>query len=94
MEKTIWLVTFLFYFLKNDVFIEEEDNPLEKVVIVEEELGDNGNLEDLPKLVFMGKECGNLKVLADGGDLTRNNNFRKSYVLQASRCPLRDGFHQ
>ena len=33
---------------KNHLFIEEEDNPLEKVVIVEEELDGIGNLEDLP----------------------------------------------
>ena len=33
---------------KNYLFIEEEDNPLEKVVIVEEELDGIGNLEDLP----------------------------------------------
>ena len=31
-------------------------------VAVEEEPDDNGNLEDLPKLVFMDEEWGNLNV--------------------------------
>ena len=61
---------------KNHLFIEEEDNPLEKVVIVEEELDGIGNLEDLPRLAFIDKEYGNLKVFVDGGDLTRNINQR------------------
>ena len=26
-----------------------------------------GNLMDLPKLIFMDEECGNLKVVSDGG---------------------------
>ena len=38
---------------KNHVLIEEEDNPSEKVVIVEEELDGIGNLEDLLRLVFI-----------------------------------------
>ena len=62
------------------------------VVIVEGELDAIGNLEDLPRLVFIDKECGNLKVFVDGGDLTRNINYKKSNV--ACRCPLRDRFHQ
>ena len=45
-------------------------------------------------LVFIDKECGNLKVFVDGVDLTRNINQKKSYLLQACRCPLRDRFHQ
>ena len=57
---------------KNHVLIEEEDNPSEKVVIVEEELDGIGNLEDLLRLVFIDKGCGNLKVFVDGGDFTRN----------------------
>ena len=60
------------------VFIEE-DSPSEKVVIVEEELDGidtdgTGNLEDLPRLVFIDEESGNLKAAIDGGELTRNNN--------------------
>ena len=46
---------------------------------------------DLPKLIFIDGECGNLKVVVDGGKLTRyNNRKRKSEVLQAYRCPLCD----
>ena len=37
-----------------------KDNPSEKVVIVEKEPDGIGNLEDLPRLVFIEKECGNL----------------------------------
>ena len=46
---------------------------------------------DLPKLIFIDGESGNLKVGVDGGKLTRNNNRkRKSEVLQTYRCPLCD----
>ena len=45
-----------FIFKKNHVSIEEEDNPSEKVVIVEEETDGIGNLEDLSRLVFIDKE--------------------------------------
>ena len=39
---------------------------------------------DLPQLMFIDEECGNLKVVVDGGKITRNNNIkRKSEVLQA-----------
>ena len=37
-------------------------NPSEKVVMDEEELDGIGNLEDLPRLVFIDKNYGNLKV--------------------------------
>ena len=95
MEKTVELALFLFYLQrKSHVFIEEEDNPLEKVVIVKGEPDDIGNLEDLPRLVFIDKECGNLKVFVDGEDLVRNIYLKKTKVLQACRCPLRDRFHQ
>ena len=83
-----------FIFKENHIFVEEEHNPSEKVVIVEEELDSTGNLEDLSRLVFIDKECGNLKVFVDSGDLTRNINQKKPYVLQACGCPLRDRFHQ
>ena len=61
-----------FRFKENHVFIEEEDNPSNKVVIVEEELDDidiDGfrNLVDLPRLIFNDEECGNLQVVVDGG---------------------------
>ena len=59
---------------------------LEKNVIVEEELDcididDIGNLEDSPRLVFIDEECGNLIVVNDGGELTRNINQKKKSVL-------------
>ena len=45
-------------------------------------------LEDLPRLLFINKECGNLKVGVDDGKFTRNANKKekeKSDVLQAYR---------
>ena len=45
-----------FIFKENHVFIEKEETPSEKVVIVEEEIDCFGNLEDLPRLVFIDKE--------------------------------------
>ena len=46
--------------------------PSNKVNAVEEEhdgtdVGGNGNLMVLPKLMFIDEECGNLKVVVDGG---------------------------
>ena len=50
-----------------------------------------GNLMDFPRLLFIDEECGNLKVVVDGGEFTRNDNRKgKSEVLQAYRCPLCD----
>ena len=48
-------------------------------MIVKEKLNgidiDNiGNLEDLLRIVLIHEECGNLQVIVDGGDLTRNVN--------------------
>ena len=41
-----------------------------------------GNLEDSPRLVFIDKECGNLKVGNDNRTLTRNiNQNKKSDIL-------------
>ena len=53
-----------FIFKENHVFIEEKDNPSEKVVMVEEELDgtdidDIGHLVDLPGLMLIDEECGN-----------------------------------
>ena len=43
-----------------------------------------GNLMNLPRLTFMDEECGNLKVVVDCGELTKNiNREEKSGVLQA-----------
>ena len=51
--------------------------------MVEEKLDGIGNLVDLPRLMFIDEECGNLKVVVDGGELTRNNNRKKwSELLQ------------
>ena len=42
-----------------------------------------GNLEDSPRLVLIDEECGNLIVVDDGEELTRNiNQKKKSYVSQ------------
>ena len=41
--------------------------------------------------MLINEERGNLKVVVDGGELTRNNNGkRKSELLQAFICPLFD----
>ena len=71
-----------FFYLPSFVFKEiqvivEGDNPSEKNVIVKEEpdgidTDGIGNLEDLLRIVFIHKECGNLKVFVGGGELTRN----------------------
>ena len=83
-----WLnLFFWFYFQKTQVLIEE-DNPSEKLVMVEERLDgmdidDIGNLEDSPRLVFIDEECEIIVVVNDGGELTRNiSQKKKSDVLQ------------
>ena len=58
-----------------------------KNVIVDEELDctdidDIENLEDSPRHVFINKECGNLIVVNDDGEFTRNISQKKSEVLQ------------
>ena len=60
-----------FIFEENHVFIEE-GNASNKVYTVEEEqdgidVDGIGNLMDLPKLMFIDEECGNLKVVVNGG---------------------------
>ena len=81
---------------ENHVFIEEKDNLSEKVIIAEEELDcvdmdGIGNVENLPRLVLIDKECENCNVVADGGKLTGNINKKKeTVVLQAYRCRLCD----
>ena len=89
---------FKFYLKINHVFIEEGDNPSNKVAIDEEEIdgiaiNGIGNLVDLPRLMLINEESGNLKIVVDGEELTRNNNIKKkSEVLQAYRCQLRDKY--
>ena len=46
---------------------------------------------DLPRRVFIDEECENLKLVVDGGELTRNINEKKKPVLvQAYRWSLCD----
>ena len=53
-------------------------------VVIGVDIDDIGNIEGLLKLVFIDEKCGNLKVVIDVGELTRNNNRKKtSGVLQA-----------
>ena len=58
--------------------MKKEGNPSEEVVIFEEKLDGIGNVEDLARLLFIDKECGNLEVFVDGGDLTRNITQKNS----------------
>ena len=72
---------------KNHGFIEES-KPSEKVVIAEEEVNRFDidaieNLEGSPSFVFINEECGNLKVVNDGGELARDiDQKKKSDVSQ------------
>ena len=91
----IWL--FLVLFSKKISFLLTKNTTLqEKVIIAEKELDwvdveDIGNVEDLLRLMFLDEECENLKVVFDGGVLTRNiNKKKKRVVLQAYRCALCD----
>ena len=81
----------MFYFssiiFKNITVSLKKATLQKKNVIVEEELDcididDIGNLEDLPRLVFIDQECGNLVVVNDDGELPRNISQKKSDVLQ------------
>ena len=72
-----------------------EDNPSEKVVIIEEgldgiDIDDIGNLEDSQRLLFIDEECENLIEVNDGGELTRNINQKKNRIVY--RCPLSNKF--
>ena len=75
-------------FQKYPGFIEKSSPSEKNIVIVEEKLDyididDIGNLDDSSILVFIDEECGNLIVVHDGRELTRNiNRKKKSYVLQ------------
>ena len=81
------LTCFIFLVLlwKNHGFTEK-NNPSEKSGIVEEELvyinlSDIGNLKNLLRLVFINEKGGNLIVVSDGWELTRNINQKKLDVL-------------
>ena len=65
-----------FTFKENHVFIEEEENPSNKAVTVEEErdsidISGTGNLwywkMNLPRLLLIEDECENVNVVVDGG---------------------------
>ena len=44
---------------------------------------------DLPRLMFIDEECGNLQVVVDGREFTKNNNrMKESDVLQGYRCQI------
>ena len=46
---------------------------------------------NLLRIILIVEECGNLKVVVDGGKLTRNDNRkRRSEVLKAYRYALCD----
>ena len=75
-------------FLKHG-FIRE-GKPLENFVIIEEELNrfdidDIENLEHLSRFVFMCS-CGNLKVVNDDEELTRNINQKKKLDVSQIAC--------
>ena len=89
LKRLIYFI-FLLLFSKKHGFIEE-DKPSENVVIVEEELNRfdiDGieNLENLPRFVFINKECGNLKVVNDDEELTRNINQKKKLDVSQIAC--------
>ena len=73
----LFIFLVLFSKKKNYVFIEE-DKPSEKVVTAEEELNrfDIDSI-GLPRFVFINDKCGYLKVVNDGGELTRDINQKK-----------------
>ena len=50
------------------------------------DIDDIGNLENLPRIVFIHEERGNLKGFVDAGELSRNINEKKQPgALQANR---------
>ena len=70
MQISIFFHVASFIFKENHVLIEE-DNPSEKIVLIEEELDgidrdDIVNLEDLLRLMLINEECGSPKVVVDG----------------------------
>ena len=47
-------------------------------------------IENLPRTVLIDYECWDLKVVVDGGEVTRNINKKKLDTLQAYKCQLCD----
>ena len=74
-----------FIFKVNYVFMEEKDNPSEKVAKLNgTEIDGIWNLGYLPGTVFIDYECWNLKVVVYGGQLTRKMNKKKRWGVFAS----------
>ena len=52
-----------------------------------------GKLQNLLRVVFIDEECGDLKIVIDGGKLTRNINQKKNksshWKLSRKKCVLR-----
>ena len=77
-------------FKVNHIFIEEEGH-LENIYYEEEldgiDMDGIGNLEDLRRLMFIDETFGNLRVVVDCKELTRNmNKKKKPEGLQFYRC--------
>ena len=86
IEETTFAYIYLFYFSSFIFKKITKKHYFRKKNIVEEELDcigidDMGNLEDSPRLVFLDEECGNLLVLNDDRELTRNINQKKKTLL-------------
>ena len=76
-----------FIFKENHASIKEEENPSDKVVMVEEELDDIDiddikNLVDLARLMFIDEEIQNLKVVIESFRSSRPEVFCKKSVLR------------
>ena len=86
LRSQIIFFCFSSFIFKNSHVLVEKHNPSEEIVIVKEELDgididDIGNLENLLRIVFIHEECGNLKVLVDGRELTGNINKKRSLAF-------------
>ena len=89
-----------FIFEENHVFIEEETPQSNKVVTVEEEvdgidIDGIANLMDLPGLMFIDGECGNLKVVLMVESLLEIMTERESQKFKSLYiCPLFDKYYK
>ena len=63
--------------------LQKIDSQEEELDVIDD-IDDIGNLEDLLRKVIIHEECGNLKVLVDGRELTRNINKKKKPDLYMS----------
>ena len=50
------------------------------------DINDIENLQNLPRFVFIDKECGNLKLVNDDKELTRNINQKKKLDVSQIAC--------